>query len=115
MIMPRILFICFLFAGMLLYAASAPFQYPDGYRVDGKDESGRTWRESVTVKGKYADVKKTIVVNLKKAGYRIKHDIPLSETPPSTLMAWEKAGKTLVVMVFESSETEVSFSWGYFE
>lgn len=113
--MPKKFLICFLFAVTLLSAASAPFQYPDGCRVDSHSDDGRTWRESVTVKGKYADIKKTIAVNLKKAGYRIKHDIPLSETPPSSLMAWEKAGKTLVVMVFESSETEVCFSWGYFE
>ena len=113
--MPKTFLICFLFAVTLLSAASAPFQYPDGCRVDSHSDDGRTWRESVTVKGKYADIKKTIAVNLKKAGYRIKHDIPLSETPPSSLMAWEKAGKTLVVMVFESSETEVCFTWGYFE
>ena len=113
--MPKIFLICFLFAVTLLSAASAPFQYPDGYRVDGHSDDGRTWRESVTVKGKYADIKKKLAVNLKKAGYRIKHDIPLADKPPSSLMAWEKAGKTLVVMVFEASEEEVGFSWGFFE
>ena len=76
--MPKTFLICFLFAVTLLSAASAPFQYPDGCRVDSHSDDGRTWRESVTVKGKYADIKKTIAVNLKKAGYRIKHDIPLS-------------------------------------
>ena len=108
-------FICLLFAVVLLNAADAPFQYPEGSKVEAKDESGTTWRENVVVKGKFVDVKKTIAVNLGKAGYKIKHDIPMSQNPPSSLMAWMKGDKTLLVMVFEASSGEICFSWGFFD
>jgi hypothetical protein len=104
-----------LFAAVLLNAAEAPFQYPDGSKVEAKDESGHTWRENVVVKGQFADVKKTLSVNLGKAGFKIKHDIPLSANPPSALMAWTKGDKTLLVMVFEAGAGEVCFSWGFFD
>lgn len=107
--------ICLLLAVVLLNAAEPPFQYPDGSKVEAKDETGTTWRENVTVKGKFADIKKTLAVNLGKAGYKIKHDIPLSKTPPSSLMAWVKGEKTLLVMVFEADSGEVCFSWGFFD
>ena len=108
-------FICLLFAATLLIAADAPFQYPDGSKVEATDESGTTWRKNVVVKGKFADIKKTISVNLGKAGYKIKHDIPMSQNPPSSLMAWTKGDKTLLVMVFEASSGEICFSWGFFD
>lgn len=107
--------ICLLFATMLLKAADAPFKYPEGSKVEARDESGATWRENVVVKGKFAEVKKDLAVNLGKAGYKIKHDIPLAANPPSTLMAWVKGDKTIIVMVFEAGPEEVCFSWGFFD
>ena len=104
-----------LFAAMLLKAAEPPFQYPDGSKVEARDESGTTWRENVVVKGKFDDIKKTLAVNLGKAGYKIKHDIPMSQNPPSSLMAWVKGDKTLLIMVFEAGAEEVCFSWGFFD
>ena len=113
--MKRLFIVFLLFVSIMLKGAEPPFQYPEGFRVDNRSDDGRSWRESVTVKGKYSEIKKTLAVNLKRAGYRIKHDIPLSETPPSTLTAWEKGGKILVLMIFESSPEEVCFSWGFFD
>lgn len=98
-----------------LFVPTAPFKYPDRFRIESQDLSGSSWRENVTVPGKYIDVKKMLSSNIKKCGYRLKHDIELAKEPASSLMAWEKTDKVLVVMIFDAAEGEVCFSWGYFD
>lgn len=95
--------------------AAEPFALPKGTEVINRDNSGKTWQMNGSLKMGFAEAKKTLSTAVQKAGFKLKHEIPLDEkNKEHILLSWIK-GKQALIMMLWSGDKKTFFSWGIAE
>ena len=92
--------------------AGAPFELPAGSNVLSTDDSGRTWQMNAWMNGRVPDVCAKLTASLKKAGFKMKHEIKMPGKPESVLYAWTRGDNMLLLMVYEMAPGVAGFNWG---
>lgn len=104
-------YILFFFLTIAVFAAE-PFVLPKGTEVINRDESGKTWQMNGSLKMSFEEAKKTLNSAVLKAGFKLKHEIPLEEKEKEhILLAYTKEKQTLIMMLW-SEEKKTYFAWG---
>ena len=103
-----ILFFCLTF----VVFATEPFVLPKGTEVINRDESGKAWQMNGSLKMSFEEAKKTLNSAVLKAGFKLKHEIPLDEKKKEhVLLAYTKEKQTLIMMLW-SGDRKTFFAWG---
>jgi len=109
--MKKIVFFYLFFCSFAIFAAE-PFVLPKGTEVINRDESGKTWQMNGSLKMSFEEAKKTLNSAVLKAGFKLKHEIPLEEKEKEhILLAYTKEKQTLIMMLW-SEEKKTYFAWG---
>ena len=102
----------FLFIFAFVEVAAAPFVLPKGTEVIKRDESGKTWQMNGSLKMSFEEAKKTLNSAVLKAGFKLKHEIPLKEKEKEhILLAYTKEKQTLIMMLWSEGK-KTYFAWG---
>ena len=103
--------ICFLFFTVAVSAAE-PFVLPEGSQIINRDNSGKTWQMNGSLKMNFEKAKKTLDSSIQKAGFKLKHEIPLDEkNKEHIILAYAKGKQTLIMMLW-SGDKKTFFAWG---
>lgn len=92
--------------------ATEPFALPKGTEVINRDESGKTWQMNGSLKMSFEETKKTLNSAVLKAGFKLKHEIPLEEKEKEhILLAYTREKQTLIMMLWSEGK-KTYFAWG---
>ena len=104
-------YILFFFLTSAVFATE-PFALPKGTEVINRDESGKTWQMNGSLKMSFEEAKKTLNSAVLKAGFKLKHEIPLKEKEKEhILLAYTKEKQTLIMMLWSEGK-KTYFAWG---
>lgn len=106
----------FVSSGFLFFtvavSAAEPFVLPEGSQIINRDNSGKTWQMNGSLKMNFEKAKKTLDSSVQKAGFKLKHEIPLDEkNREHIILAYTKGKQTLIMMLW-SGDRKIFFAWG---
>ena len=85
---------------------------PEGSQIINRDNSGKTWQMNGSLKMNFEKAKKTLDSSIQKAGFKLKHEIPLDEkNKEHIILAYAKGKQTLIMMLW-SGDKKTFFAWG---
>lgn len=85
---------------------------PEGSQIINRDNSGKTWQMNGSLKMNFEKAKKTLDSSVQKAGFKLKHEIPLDEkNKEHIILAYTKGKQTLIMMLW-SGDRKTFFAWG---
>ncbi len=109
--MKKVVILSLLFFSFAVFSAE-PFALPKGTEVINRDDSGKTWQMNGSLKMGFEEAKKTLSTAVQKAGFKLKHEIPLDEkNKEHVLLSWAKGKQTLIMMLWSGGK-KTFFSWG---
>ena len=93
--------------------AADPFELPKETTIINRDDSGKTWALNGMLKTPLPAAAGILRAAILKAGFKLKHEIPMDETGKEHLiLAFVKDGETLILMLWSPDDRNTFFSYG---